>query len=187
LILTVGRLSKEKGQADLIESAHLLQIKNTRSKHKLRFVLAGEGPDLSILMRLVKERGLESEFVFVGHVPDLAPYYSLADLVVLPSHSEGSPNVLLEAMAAGCPIVATAVGGVPDIVANGQEAIIVEKENATALADAIARVLLDSSLKTRLAEAARQKAKLYSPAGYCDSMLSLYADCLGQQNDGRQT
>jgi glycosyltransferase involved in cell wall biosynthesis len=176
VILSVGRLSKEKGQTDLIAAARLLRDKNLHSD--LRFVIAGEGPDRTMLERLVRANKLDSDFVFAGHVSDIASYYSLADLVVLPSHSEGSPNVLLEAMAAGRPIVATRVGGVPDLASNQGEAILVEKENPSALAEAMHRVLADPSLKTKLAETARIKAYSYSPQAYCDSMLALYAQIL---------
>ncbi len=177
VLLSVGRLSREKGQADLIEAARLLRNKNPQAE--FRFVIAGEGPDRAMLTRIVRENNLESDFVFVGHISDIAPYYGLAELVVLPSHSEGSPNVLLEAMAAGRPIVATEVGGVPDIATNEREAILVEKENPSALAEAMDRVRADASLKAKLAEAARLKAQSYSPQAYCDSILALYSQILG--------
>jgi len=178
VILCVGRLSREKGQTILIEAASILQRKNGGGR--IRFILAGEGPDQNMLQHLVREKHLENDFRFLGHVRDLAPYYSLADVVVLPSHSEGSPNVLLEAMAAGRPVIATAVGGVPDIVTNGNEGITIEKRNAPLLAEAIESLLDNSQLRMRLSSAAKEKVKLYSSQAYCESMLALYANCLGQ-------
>lgn len=178
VILSVGRLSREKGQADLIEAARLLRNKNLLAG--FRFVIAGDGPDRAPLTRIVREDNLESDVVFVGHISDIGPYYGLAELVVLPSHSEGSPNVLLEAMAAGRAIIATRVGGVPDIATNEREAILVEKENPSALAEAVHRVLADASLKTKLAEAARLRAQSYSPQAYCDSILALYSHTLDE-------
>lgn len=176
VLLCVGRLSREKAQADLIEAAALLRREN--KQRKLRFILAGEGPDERMLRGIAKSCHVEDCFTFTGYVSDLRPYYTLANLLVLPSHTEGSPNVLLEAMAAGLPIVATAVGGVPEIVTNEKQALLVEKQNPVALAGAIERLLGDANLQRELAEAARQSISAYSPAAYCDSILALYQSCL---------
>ena len=176
VVLCVGRLSREKAQADLVEAAALLRREN--KLRKIRFILAGEGPDEQMLKNTAKSFLVEDWFIFTGHVPDLRPYYTLANILVLPSHTEGSPNVLLEAMAAGLPIIATAVGGVPEIVFDEKEALLVEKQNSVALARAIDRLLSDANLQSRLAEAARQRVLAYTPAAYCDSILSLYQSCL---------
>jgi glycosyltransferase involved in cell wall biosynthesis len=111
----------------------------------------------------------------------------MANLFVLPSHSEGSPNVLLEAMAAGLPIIATAVGGVPEIVRNGEEAVLVEKQNPKVLAQAIARVLQDNKLQRQLAEAAQHRIQAYSPAAYCRSILSIYRSCFREYSGKEKT
>ena len=176
VVLCVGRLSREKAQADLIEAAALLRREN--SQRKLRFILAGEGPDQQMLTDLARSLLVEDWFIFSGYVPELKPYYTLASLFVLPSHTEGSPNVLLEAMSAGLPIVATAVGGVPEIATHEREALLVEKQNPVALAGAMERLLRDAELQSRLAEAARHRTLAYSPEAYCDSILSLYQSCL---------
>jgi glycosyltransferase involved in cell wall biosynthesis len=176
VVLCVGRLSREKGQADLVEAAALLRRGN--KERKIRFILAGEGPDRKMLKDTGRYFLVEDWFIFTGHVSDLRAYYTLANLLVLPSHTEGSPNVLLEGMAAGLPIIATAVGGVPEIVTNEKEALLVEKQNPAALAGEIERLLSDANLKRELAEAARQSSTAYSPAAYCDSILSLYQSCL---------
>jgi glycosyltransferase involved in cell wall biosynthesis len=99
-------------------------------------------------------------------------------MMVLPSWSEGSPNVLLEAMAAGLPIVATAVGGVPEIAAGSNSALLVQKQDPAGLAQAIARVLDDEALRKRLSAAARATAAGYSPQTYLNSMVSLYHECI---------
>ena len=105
----------------------------------------------------------------------------MANLVVLPSHSEGSPNVLLEAMSAGLPIIATAVGGVPEIVEHEKQALLVEKQNPSALARSIERLLDDPGLCAQLSVAARQSISAYSPEAYRDSILSLYQSCLADR------
>jgi glycosyltransferase involved in cell wall biosynthesis len=176
IVLCVGRLSREKAQADLIQAVTLL--KKEDSQRKIRFILAGEGPDLQMLKALAKSLEVEDWVVFSGLVSDLRPYYTFADLIVMPSHTEGSPNVLLEAMAAGLPIIATEVGGVPEIVTNGKEALLVEKGNAQVLAGAVRRLLADANLRHSLSQAASQRILAYSPEAYCDSILSLYKSCL---------
>jgi len=181
VILCVGRLSREKAQADLVEAAAL--IHGDAKQGKLRFVLVGEGPDRQKLEDMARYFRMEDWFVFTGHVSDLRPYYTMANLFVLPSHTEGSPNVLLEAMAAGLPIVATAVGGVPEIVTNEKEALLVEKRSPAALAQAISRLLDDTILQRKLAEAARLAISNYSSAAYCDSILSLYQRCLAGNDE----
>ena len=85
---------------------------------------------------------------------------------MLPSHSEGSPNVLLEAMAAGLPIVAANVGGVPEIVTAGQEAILVEKHKPLAIAEAVAQLLSDAELRNRVSDAAQRALGIH-----CDRLL----------------
>jgi glycosyltransferase involved in cell wall biosynthesis len=129
---------------------------------------------------LARERQVSESFRFPGLVADIAPYYGLANMLVLPSHSEGSPNVLLEAMAAGLPIVATAVGGVPEMVANEKEGLLVESRNAPALAQAIERLSGEESLRVQLGKEARSKSKSYTPVAYCESLLALYERCLAQ-------
>jgi glycosyltransferase involved in cell wall biosynthesis len=176
VLICVGRLSREKGQADLIQVASLLRKSNY--PRKIKFILAGEGPDEQKLKAAARSFHVEDWFIFTGHIPDLRPYYTLADLLVLPSHTEGSPNVLLEAMAAGLPIIATAVGGVPEIVMNEKEALLVEKHNPVAIARAIERVLSDGGLRIGLTENAQQRSSAYSPAAYCDSLLTLYQNSL---------
>src|SRR3984957_8044922 len=111
VILSIGRLSREKAHADLIAAvAHLLRMNPQR---KLRLVLVGDGPDRKRLQEAAAAAGLSRMIVFAGQQKDVRPWYGIAQLFVLSSLSEGSPNVLLEAMAAGVPIVSTAVGGVP--------------------------------------------------------------------------
>jgi glycosyltransferase involved in cell wall biosynthesis len=178
VILSVGRLSREKGQAYLIEAASLLRQRNGR--RNMCFILAGVGPDREMLEKLARERQVSESFRFPGLVADIAPYYGLANMLVLPSHSEGSPNVLLEAMAAGLPIVATAVGGVPEMVANEKEGLLVESRNAPALAQAIERLSGEESLRVQLGKEARSKSKSYTPVAYCESLLALYERCLAQ-------
>jgi glycosyltransferase involved in cell wall biosynthesis len=179
VLLCVGRLSREKAQADLIEAASL--IRRGGRQGNLRFIVAGDGPDRQKLLDMTRAFLVEDWFIFAGQVADLAPYYTTSDLVVLPSHTEGSPNVLLEAMAAGLPVIATAVGGVPEIVQDEKQALLVEKHNPAALAKAIERLLANAGLRKRLSEAARLSISSYSPEAYLESILSLYQRCQAEK------
>jgi len=90
---------------------------------------------------MVQDLGLTKDVIFVGHLPSADAVYDRADVVVLPSRSEGLPNTLLEAMRADRPTVATAVGGIPEVVGSGAAALVVPPENPPALAEALQRVL----------------------------------------------
>lgn len=182
VLLNVARLSREKGQGDLIKAVALLR--KHESRRELCLVLVGHGPDRQRLERLATVCGAADWVRFAGHQGDVTPFYSLADLMILPSCTEGSPNALLEAMAAGLPIVATAVGGVPEIVSARQAALLVPPQNPAALAHAIGEILDTEALRLRVSAAARETASTYSPEAYCRSMLDLYGTCLEAQRRG---
>jgi glycosyltransferase involved in cell wall biosynthesis len=174
-ILSVGRLSSEKAQADLVAAAaHLVR---DCPQQKFRIVLVGDGPERDRLKAATAAAGLSKVIVFAGQQKDVSPFYGLAQMFVLPSLSEGSPNVLLEAMAAGVPIVSTAVGGVPEIVEHERSAILVPAGKPENLADAIGRLIANPALAARLAENAAVivRAK-FSPDVYCRTVLQAYSD-----------
>jgi glycosyltransferase involved in cell wall biosynthesis len=99
----------------------------------------------------------------------------LASVFVLPSLSEGSPNVLLEAMAANVPIVATSVGGIPDTIEDGVSGLLTPPRNPAALSSSIARILSEPALGAQLAaEAHRQVSSRFSPEIYRDRLLAVY-------------
>lgn len=183
ILLNVGRLSREKGQAELIEAVAILRKQST--DRKLHVVFVGDGPDRSRLEHIAAEENVSDCVVFAAYQADVAPYYMLADAMVLSSRTEGSPNVLLEAMAAGLPIVATAVGGVPEIAAAAKAALLVQKKDPISLAQAIAKVLDREDLRMDLSVVARKTAAAYSPETYCDALLSLYQDCMKEAPPGR--
>jgi glycosyltransferase involved in cell wall biosynthesis len=181
VLLVVGRLSREKGHADLLTALDLLRRNSSEPFHA---VVVGDGPEQETLEGMIRDLGLESVVTMAGLQHDVRPYYALASMVVMPSHSEGSPNVLLEAMAAGVPVVATAVGGVPEIATDGQTALLAQARNPASLAQAIQRMLEDSELRCRLAQNARELAEReYSPEAYRRSLVGIYQKVLsGQQS-----
>ena len=177
VILAVGRLSREKGHADLVAALEHLQA--SEPELSFRLVVVGEGPEREAVEREARERGVSERLIFAGHVSDVRPFYALADVLALPSHSEGSPNVLLEAMAAGLPVAASSVGGVPEIVSDGESALLVAPHDPRAMGSALARLLKDEGLARRLASNARSLvAAHYTPDAYARSLVGLYGEIL---------
>jgi len=173
VILSVGRLSSEKGHADLLAAMRLLLRDHPQLAIKL--ILVGDGIERPSLERTAAAPDLASSVIFAGQCSNVWPYYSLADVFVLPSHSEGSPNALLEAMSAGVPIVATKVGGVPETVEDGRSALLLPPSEPAAMASALARVLNDPALATRLAANASERLeKRFSPQSRYQALLGFY-------------
>ena len=177
LVLAVGRLSHEKGHADLVRSfAATLELQRELD---VRLVIVGEGPERGRVETEARAAGVLGRVVFAGHTSDVRPYYAAADVLALPSHSEGSPNVLLEAMAAGLPVVATAVGGVPEIASDGESALLVPARDTKAFAAALGRVLTDEALAERLGRAAAARAVTeFSPESYARGLVEIYRGLL---------
>ena len=131
----------------------------------------------SRISQAIQSAGLESSIVLTGHLKDLTPYYEAADVVAIPSLSEGSPNVLLEAMAFGVPVVATEVGGIPEIVNDGETALLVPRPGPGAMAAAIERLLFDPATASTLAGQARRKVETeYSPESRAKTLIGIYDD-----------
>src|SRR5204863_4056449 len=131
---------------------------------RCKLVIVGDGPERDRLESAAARSGVSQRIIFAGQVADVQTFYAIANVFVLPSHTEGSPNVLLEAMAANVPIVATAVGGVPEIVENEESALLVPASDPAALLAAIARLLADAELGQRLTKnAAKLVVENHSP------------------------
>lgn len=172
IVLTIGRLSSEKGHADLLRA-----LLERRSRYpRIALIVLGDGPERQRLAALLSEAKLDDTVHFVGFQEDVQSYLSAADLFVLPSRSEGSPNVLLEALDAGVPVVATAVGGVPEIVEDGVSALLVPARQPVALASAIDRALADGTLRHQLVTAGRRVLAKHSPEEYFRQMSVLFEE-----------
>jgi glycosyltransferase involved in cell wall biosynthesis len=179
VVLAVGRLSAEKGHADLLEAVALLRASGHPAP--IRLVVVGDGPERPALEQRCAALNLSGSVTFTGQQAAVAPYYGIAGVFVLPSHSEGSPNVLLEAMAAGLPIVSTAAGGAAELVSNDETALVVDCRDPRALSRAIGRLLEDPPLAGRLAAAAQLASREYTPEAYTASLVSLYAAAVGTE------
>lgn len=176
VLLCIGRFSAEKGQLDLLHAlAHLQRA----AAPPWKLLLVGDGPDRPALEALVRQYGLQEQVCFAQFRSDPAPLFSLADIFVLPSHSEGSSNVLLEAMAGGLPVVATHVGGNPEIVEQGVTALLPPARHPAELATALQTVLQDSALRQRMGHAAQvHAAAAFSPDRYRRTLLDIYREVL---------
>jgi glycosyltransferase involved in cell wall biosynthesis len=171
----IGRLSNEKGADVFLRAAArvLVQCPGTR------FVLIGEGPDLVILQALTNELKISTSVSFMGRRDDMPAVYASLDLMVSSSRQEGLPMAILEGMASGLPLVATAVGDVPTLVLDGRTGILVPPENVELLADGIVKLLQDSSLRVRYSDAAKKLIKEgFSAERMAIDYLRVYNDAM---------
>ncbi len=171
-ILYVGKISLEKGIDVLIKALRLL--KDDLRKAKLHIVGSGSWMDRAIL--LAQKLDVHSYIRFHGKVPhSYLPYvFRGADIFVLPSRVEAFGIVLLEAMACGLPVVASSVGGIPEIVENSENGILVPPNDPVKLSQAIVEIHSDSDLRRKLSANALQTALKYSWENVADIYLKLY-------------
>jgi D-inositol-3-phosphate glycosyltransferase len=158
IVLSVRRLVYKNGLGTLIESVPLVAKKHP----DVLFVVAGKGPSRKLIEDRIKELGISQNITLAGFVPDelLPAYYDAADYFLLPSASgEGLPLVLLEAMACGLPVIATAVGGTPEILKHNKNGILVPPINPTAMAEATSKLLSNEKLATTLGKEARKNVE----------------------------
>src|SRR5690242_7972863 len=151
VILSTGRLAPEKGLEDLLKAASLLRQMGQR----FRVVLAGDGPLRAELERLAKDLGVSEQVTFLGYRDDIPDLLVACDLVALPSLREGLSIALLEAMAAGKPVVATSIGSNVTVASEAEVALLVPPCNPSSLAEAILRCGRDPALRIRLGHNAR--------------------------------
>jgi glycosyltransferase involved in cell wall biosynthesis len=177
-ILTVGRLGPGKGLEILARAIQNLVATGLR----LEWWCIGEGPSGRSLKDLTEALNVSGFVKFRGYIqhgPDLFQLYRQADIFVLPSFHEGVPNVILEAMAQSMPIVATNVGGLSTLIANGIDGILVPPGDPQLLAEAITQVARDCRAAKEMGRAAYQKAQEYR-AGVCSQThRSLIEACFG--------
>ncbi len=178
----VGRFVAIKNIALLVNAfaAALRQYAN------MYLLLAGDGPLRSDLESLARERGVEARVRFLGWTENLAAFYATLDVCALTSVNEGTPVALIEAMAAARTVIATAVGGVPDVVDDGRTGVLVEPNNTAAFAEALAHLAGDPVARSSMAEAGRREVeRRFSAERLVDDMDRLYRGALTEKR-GRQ-
>ena len=149
---TVGRLAEVKNQQLLIEAVGYLYTKRPILRGTLRLVLVGDGPLKPQLVERVKQLGLSDVVWFSGDRNDVPALMQLMDIFILPSLAEGISNTLLEAMASGLPVIATSVGGNVELIEEGVNGRLVPVNNVVAMADALAELVDDPTLRQSMGE-----------------------------------
>jgi len=177
VIVGLGRLVPIKG-FDLLVRALPIVVSQIPSA---RVLLVGEGAERAHLEAIAASLGVASCLRLTGETTDVAPYLAAADVVTVPSRNEGMGRVIVEAMALGRPVVATAVGGIPDVVTDGECGRLVEPEDVDALAGALIELGRDPALRRKLGEAAVQRAEAFSTAVAREKLLAVYAALLRQK------
>jgi glycosyltransferase involved in cell wall biosynthesis len=150
VVLTTARLDAQKGHRYLIEAAARVP--------KATFVFAGEGPERGALEAYAHMLGVDDRVVFLGYRKDIPDLLASCDLFVLPSLYEGFPLSILEAMAAGKPVIASAAGGSDEAIVHEETGLLVPQADAASLTRTIQRVLSDPALALRLAAAGKARA-----------------------------
>jgi glycosyltransferase involved in cell wall biosynthesis len=141
--------------------------------------MVGDGPDRDAIEQRAHDLGVVRDTLFLGYQEDVAPFYSAFDAFVLPSANEGTPVTAIEALAAGRPVVATRVGGVPDIVRDGEDGFLVEAGDVDGLAERLAALAADPGLRAQMGEAGRARVfPRYAVARLVDDVDKLYRSLL---------
>jgi glycosyltransferase involved in cell wall biosynthesis len=177
IVGTVGRLAAVKGHKYLIRATPEILKQHPGAT----IVIVGDGEERQILKKLTESLGVAGTVQFTGHREDVASLIAGMDLFVLPSLNEGMGRVLVMAMALGKPIVATSVGGVPELLGHGEAGVLVPAADPKALADAVAALLRDPERARRLGEAGRRRAPLYSAHVMVESLERLYREILAEK------
>lgn len=182
LIGAVGRLYPEKGYDDLIRAVAVLDC---TSSHPFLCAILGHGPEQQRLQQLIDELGVAHLVKLVGRRQDVPDVIRALDVAVLSSKNEGSPLAVMEYMAGGAPIVATAVGGVPELVHDGEHGLLVPPRDPEALAGGIRRLLEDRELASRLGAAARERQhENYDLDVLVERLESLYVELCDRVGHG---
>jgi glycosyltransferase involved in cell wall biosynthesis len=180
LIVAIGNLYPVKGHLVLLQAMRALRENPLFAD--CHVVIAGRGEEEAGLRAYAVAQGLAPYVHLLGYRDDVADLLAAADVLALPSLSEGVPLALLEAMFAGTGIVASAVGGVPEVVTSEREALLVPPGDPGSLATALARLLQDRALRRRLGDAARQRAEReFAVDTMVDGYMRVYASAVGSE------
>lgn len=169
----VGRLSPEKGVEVFLKA-----FKQTIDRFpSIKGIIIGDGQEKEKLLNYCSNNGMEDKVIFTGYQNNIANFYQIMDLLVLPSYSEGLPNVVLEAMSFKIPVIATSVGGVPEIITDGESGLIISSGNPEVMSDNIIYLLNDEEKRKKLGENGYWSIyPKFSPENRASHILSLYRE-----------
>jgi glycosyltransferase involved in cell wall biosynthesis len=172
----ISVLRSWKGHQTFLDAATRLVREVKRPIH---FVIAGEGTMRVVLPDMIKEAGLEDKVTLLGHRTDVPNLLASLDVLVLPSYAhEGIPQIILQAQAMARPVVATTIGGIPEVVEDGVTGLLVPPRDDAALAEKISAILDDSALADRLRHAGRAQIEArYSLDAMGEQLLAIYEAC----------
>jgi glycosyltransferase involved in cell wall biosynthesis len=175
VVVGVGRLHPQKNFALFLDVAAELLRRNLR----IRFVIAGTGPEDRYLLKRCKKLGITQHVQFLGHVKDTASLYAASDALLMTSKFEGTPLSVLEAMAMRLPIVAPRLDGIAEVLKDGVDALLIDSTDPAQYADAIARLYSESDLAKRLTtEADRNVRENFSSQSMAAAVELVYERCL---------
>ena len=171
----IGRMTAIKRVPDVLAAFARLRGRGVDA----RLCLVGDGPDRVAVEERAHELGIARSTLFLGYQRDVAPYYGLFDTLLLPSGNEGTPVVAIEALAAGTPVVATRVGGVSDVVADGVDGMLVPVGGIDAIAEALEQLARDPSRRRAMGRAGRERVvPRYRVGRLIDDVDTLYRELL---------
>ena len=180
IVLFVGRLVYEKGPHIVLEAANILR------RNDIKFLFVGEGSMKPYLLELGRKLGISERLYFLGHIPDdiLYAIYKIASVAVFPSLYEPFGIVALEAMALGTPVIASAVGGLNEIVIDGYNGIKITPGSAYELAEAILKIIDNPSLSKKFVENAKNFIKNFTWEKAAEETIKLYEEVIREYNIG---
>lgn len=173
---TIARLREEKGTRYLIESAPMV----LEAFPETLFLIVGDGPLREELESLSRQLGVDRSVIFAGFCQDIPAILSIFDIAVIPSLTEGSSVALLEEMAMGKPIIATSVGGIKEVLIEGETGLFVSSKDSKALAERIIYLLKDEDEARRLGMKAKEESKKYDINLYVKRLEEHYSELLSQ-------
>lgn len=154
ILLFIGSLQRDKGIYELITSFSYLSLRYP----DLYLIIVGDGPEQQLIKKKVAQINLQKRIYFAGQIPHskIPEIMSAGDIFVLPSYFEGFPNVVKEAMACSRPVIATRIGGIPEIVENGETGLLINPQDVKSLTDAAAKLVENKELCARMGSEARK-------------------------------
>jgi len=173
----IGRMTGVKRTDDVLLAVRRLRDRGVDAV----LCMVGDGPDRETVERRARQLGIVRNSLFLGYQDEVAPYYAVFDALILPSANEGTPVSAIEALAGGRPVVATEVGGVPDVVRDGVDGFLVEPGDVDAMADRLVRLAADADLRRRMGEAGSASVReRYSVERLLDDVDRLYRSLLAR-------